>query len=319
MRPVDDLLLTMNIEETRFKRLTPRAPWGIAFPTRHVARLLLVAHGSCWLTGTELAQPLLLRTNDCVLIRDGVTFELQDRPGRELVDCEEFENPTECADTDERTEILSSRFTFDAVAADALFALLPPLFRIDLDETSGRQLRATFDLIAQEAAEGAMGSGFISTRLSDVLFVQALRACSSGPAGSIGWLAALRDPLLAPALHAMHGDLAHPWTVDELAGIAGMSRSAFAASFRHKTADTPLGYLTTWRLFRTKTLLRDTDMSLQEIATRVGYRTGQALNRTFTKREGRSAGSWRNATRANARAAGPPGNAEPTRAATTGA
>ncbi|GAB2749089.1 AraC family transcriptional regulator [Salinifilum aidingensis] len=299
MRAVDDLLLTMNIEEAQFKRITPRAPWGIAFPPRHVARLLLVARGSCWLSGAGLTEPLRLRTNDCFLVRDGVTFELQDRPGRALVDCEDFQSAPDGADTGESTEILSSRFTFDVVAADALFALLPPLFRIDLDEQSGRQLRATFDLIAQETAEGAMGSGFISARLSDVLFVQALRACSSGPAGSVGWLAALRDPQLAPAINAMHTDLAHPWTIDELASRAGMSRSAFAAAFRDKTGDTPLGYLTTWRMFRTKTLLRDTDMSLQEIANRVGYRTGQALSRTFTRRQGQAPGSWRQRPGAN--------------------
>lgn len=299
MRAVDDLLLTMNIEESQFKRITPRAPWGIAFPSRHVARLLLVSRGSCWLTGAGLDEPLRLRPNDCFLVRDGTTFELQDSPGRELVDCEDFENPAGCGDTGEFTEILSSRFTIDAVAADALFALLPPLFRIDLDEQSGRRLRATFDLIAQETAEAATGAGFISARLSDVLFVQALRACSAGPAGSVGWLAALRDPLLAPAINALHKDLAYPWTVDELAREAGMSRSAFAASFREKTGDTPLGYLTTWRLFRTKTLLRDTDKSLQEIASHVGYRTGQALTRTFTRREGQSPGGWRQDTRAN--------------------
>ncbi|WP_158896019.1 AraC family transcriptional regulator [Amycolatopsis anabasis] len=295
MRAVDDLLLTMNIEQSQFKRMTPRAPWGIAFPARHVARLLLIARGSCWLTGAGLAEPLRLRTNDCFLVRDGVTFELQDRPGRALVDCEDFENPAQGAG--ESTEILSSRFTFDAVAADALFALLPPLFRIDLDERAGRQLRATFDLIAQEAAEGALGSGFISARLSDVLFVQALRACTAGPAGSVGWLAALRDPLLAPAINTMHANLAHPWTVGELAHIAGMSRSAFAAAFRAKTGETPLGYLTTWRLFRAKTLLRDTDMSLQEIAAHIGYRTGQALSRTFAKHEGQTPGTWRQKTR----------------------
>lgn len=299
MRAVDDLLLTMNIEESQFKRMIPRAPWGIAFPSRHVARLLLVARGSCWLTGAGLDEPLRLQTNDCFLVRAGATFELQDRLGRALVDCEDFENPTDCADVGEPTEILASRFTFDAVAADALFALLPPLFRIDLDERSGRQLRAIFDLIAQETAEDAAGSAFISTRLSDVLFVQALRACPSGVAGSVGWLTALRDPLLAPAINAMHGNLAHPWTIDELAHVARMSRSAFAATFRDKTGDTPLGYLTTWRLFRAKTLLRDTEMTLQEIATQVGYRTGQALSRTFAKREGQSPGAWRRDTRTN--------------------
>lgn len=132
-----------------------------------------------------------------------------------------------------------------------------------------------------------------------MLFVQALRACAAGPAGSLGWLAVLRDPQLAPAINALHADLAHPWTVNEIAGLAGMSRSAFAAAFRAKTGDTPLGYLTTWRLFQAKVLLRDTAMSLQEIATRVGYRTGQSLSRTFAKHEGHSPDVWRKTAKTN--------------------
>jgi transcriptional regulator GlxA family with amidase domain len=94
-------------------------------------------------------------------------------------------------------------------------------------------------------------------------------------------------------MNAMHGDLTRPWTVAELARIAGMSRSAFAAAFRAKAGETPLGYLTSWRIYRAKTLLRDTPLSVQEIAVRVGYDTGTALSRVFTRREGVSPGAWR--------------------------
>jgi AraC-like DNA-binding protein len=295
---VDDLLVTMKIEDSRYVRMTARAPWGIAFPARDLTRLILVSRGSCWLTGAGLDRPQWLGSDDCFLVRAGVTFELADAPGRDLVDCDgvtETSGSTATVGGDgELTEIVSSRFAFDAIAAEALFALLPPLYPINLDADSSRQLRATFDLIAQETAARALGSGFVTSRLSDVLFVQALRACCTDVGtGSVGWLAALRDPQLAPAINQLHTDIAHPWTVGELARVAGMSRAAFAASFKEKTGDTPLGYLTTWRIYRAKILLRDTNLSVREIATKVGYRTSQTLSRAFLHRENLPPGAWR--------------------------
>lgn len=307
MDPVNDLLATMKIESSRYVRITARAPWGISFPSRHLARLLLVSSGSCWLTSAELGEPQHLVANDCLLVRAGVEFALQDELGRALVDCDgmtvhEPGGSAEAGGDGAPTDIVSSRFTFDAVAADALFSLLPPLFRLSLDTEPGRLLRATFELIARESAADELGSGFATSRLSDVLFVQALRACCADVAdGTIGWIAALRDPRLATAMRELHADLAHPWTVDALARGAGMSRSAFAALFKEKAGDTPLGYLTSWRMYRAKTLLRETSLSVQEIAVRVGYNTGTALSRTFLRREGVSPGAWRKSADDNAR------------------
>ncbi|MFE7115174.1 AraC family transcriptional regulator [Streptomyces sp. NPDC057654] len=303
MDPIDDLLTTMKIEDARYVRVEARAPWGISFPPRHLARLVLIAGGSCWLTADVFDGPQRLTADDCFLVRAGVGFTLQDERGRPVVDCEDVfareqgQAPggvARAGGDGEPTEIVSSRFAFDAVAAEPLFTLLPPLFRLRLDDTAGHLLRATFDLIAGEGATGRIGSGFVMSRLSDVLFVQALRACCAEfGGGAVGWLAALRDPRLAQVMREMHGDLAHPWTVDVLARKAGMSRSAFAALFKEKAGDTPLGYLTAWRMYRVKTLLRETPMSVQEIAVRVGYDTGSALSRAFLRREGMSPGSWR--------------------------
>ncbi|MEV0262507.1 AraC family transcriptional regulator [Streptomyces sp. NPDC050617] len=299
MDPIDDLLATMKIEDARYVRIAARAPWGISFPPRHLARLVLVSSGSCLLTADVLDGPRRLTADDCFLVRAGVGFTLQDEPGRPVVDCEDVlaraPGATARAGGDgELTEIVSSRFAFDAVAAEPLFTLLPPLFRLSLDDTAAHLLRATFDLIAGEGATGRIGAGFVMSRLSDVLFVQALRACCAEfGGGAVGWLAALRDPRLAQVMREVHEDLAHPWTVDVLARKAGMSRSAFAALFKEKAGDTPLGYLTAWRMYRVKTLLRETPLSVQEIAVRVGYDTGSALSRAFLRREGMAPGAWR--------------------------
>ncbi|MEU4892561.1 AraC family transcriptional regulator [Streptomyces sp. NPDC044780] len=309
MDPIDDLLTTMKIEDARYVRVDAYAPWGISFPARHLARLVLIADGSCRLTSDALERPQQLKANDCFLVRAGVAFTLQDEPGSEVADCDGVfatapGNSARAGGDGELTRIVSSRFTFDAVAGEPLFALLPPLFRLHPDDAAVRLLRATFDLIEQESAAGGIGSGFVMSRLSDALFVQAMRACcTSVGGGAVGWLAALRDPRLAPALREMHADLAHPWTVGELARTAGMSRSAFAVLFKEKAGDTPLSYLTAWRMYRVKTLLQETPLSVQEIAVRVGYDTGSALSRAFLRREGIAPGAWRQSRPAGRRVA----------------
>lgn len=297
---VDSVLTTMSIRPSQYARLNVGAPWGISVRSRDSARLLLVAEGSCWLGTKSLDEPQLLVAGDCCLVQSNVEFTLQDAPGRALVDCESLSegHVAEHGGDGERTVILSGRFSFDTAAAEPLFDALPPLLRIDLGTAAGRSLRATFDLLDAEASEGGVGSALIASRLADVLFVQAMRACcASINSGDVGWLAALRDPQLSAAMNAIHGDLTQAWTVAELARAAGMSRSAFAAAFHAKAGETPLSYLTSWRLYRAKTLLRDTPLSVQEIAVRVGYETGTALSRVFTRREGVSPGVWRKTRR----------------------
>ena len=91
----------------------------------------------------------------------------------------------------------------------------------------------------------------------------------------------------------MHGDLARRWTVDSLARESGLSRSTFAATFKAVTGDAPLDYLTRWRMYRARVLLRGSDLSLMEIAARIGYDTDTALSRAFRRFEGTAPGKWR--------------------------
>lgn len=300
MKPVDDVLASMNIEHSQYQRVDARAPWGISFHPKSAAHLMLIASGSCWLTTDSADGPQRLEAGDCFLMQAGHDFTLQHDPGDDVVSCKTIMTDfvVEHGGDGELTEILFGRFPFDTDAAEPLLARLPPLVRLELDGPSNGALRATFDLLAQETATRGIGSGLIASRLADVLFIQALRA-SVGD-GTVSWIAALRDPQLAPALQALHADLARPWTVDALAREAHMSRSAFAAAFKASTGETPLGYLTSWRMHQAKTLLRDTSLGLREIASRVGYDSGTALSRAFSRREGSSPGAWRRRHHPNA-------------------
>lgn len=195
----------------------------------------------------------------------------------------------------ELTELVSGALGYDASAAEPLFALMPRITHVRLDEPRAHLLQTTVQLIGLETAEQGLGAGLAIGRLHDVLFVQTVRAWCASEKHVGGWLAGLRDDRLAPAIRAMHADLARPWTVERLAREAGLSRSLFAATFKAVTGATPLDYLTSWRMYRAKVLLRGSELSLLEIAERVGYETDTALSRAFRREHGVPPGEWRRA------------------------
>ena len=299
MDPVDSVLTTMNVENSWYVRVHARAPWGITFDTAVQARLVIISRGTCWLTSSTMREPQRLSAGDGFIVQADTEFSLQDELHRRTVHCDRvFANAlghaAEWGGDGEATEIISGRFSFDEIAAEPLFAALPPILGLNLDDATANVLRATLELMALETLEGGIGSNLVTSRLADVLFVQALRAwCNSDGGGTIGWLAALRDPQLAAAMQALHGDLSRPWTVAGLAKEAGLSRSSFAASFKARTGQTPLGYLTSWRMYRARTYLADSQLSLLEIAVRVGYNTDTALSRAFQRHVGIAPGAWR--------------------------
>lgn len=135
--------------------------------------------------------------------------------------------------------------------------------------------------------------------LADIIFVQAVRAHieTLDAEAETGWLAALSDRRIGAALQRLHQNVASNWTVDALAAAAGMSRSAFALRFKAKVGQTPLDYLTRWRMFRAGHLLRHTDTPLVEVAGSVGYESEAAFNKAFKRSTGAAPGAYRRGAR----------------------
>jgi AraC-like DNA-binding protein len=298
MDPLEDVMTTMRVASSLYVRLQLRAPYGVRFDTRDQARLVVITRGSCWLVADDLPQPLPLAAGDCLIVKADTKFSLQDELGRRLIPCERVlskitGHTVKHGGEGVLTEMLSGALSFDAAAAEPLMALMPPLVHVRLDEGRTHLLQTTLQLIGLETAEDGLGASLVIGRLHDVLFVQAVRAWCVTEQQAVGWLAGLRDRRLAASIRAMHGDLARQWTVETIAREAGLSRSTFAATFKAVTGDTPLDYLTRWRMYRAKVLLRGSELSLMEIAERVGYDTDTALSRAFRRSEGVAPGSWR--------------------------
>ena len=145
-----------------------------------------------------------------------------------------------------------------------------------------------------EAAEGRAGAVSMLSRLAELLFVQVLRTYmqKAEPAGA-SWLAGLQDVHVGRALELMHERPGHDWTVDELGREVGLSRSALARRFSDRLGETPMRYLTAWRMQLARRLMRDPRLGLAEIAERVGYDSEAAFHRAFKRDAGEPPATWR--------------------------
>ena len=126
-------------------------------------------------------------------------------------------------------------------------------------------------------------------RLLDLLLIAVLRVWFARPdAEAPGWYRAYSDPVVGKALRLIHNDPAHPWTVSELAGEAGLSRAAFARRFTELVGERPMKFLTDWRLSLAADLLLEPEATIGSVAYEVGYGTPFALSSAFKRVRGLS-------------------------------
>jgi AraC-like DNA-binding protein len=156
--------------------------------------------------------------------------------------------------------------------------------------------RNWFDASITYALEesSAKGRGIRSTKLPEMLLVEVLRLyLANAPASEGGWLAALRDPVLAPAMKAIHAAPERKWTVVDLAVEAAVSRSLLDERFREILGLSPIRYVNEWRMRIAQDLLASTEATVSAIARRVGYESEEAFSRAFKRALGRSPSLWR--------------------------
>jgi AraC-like DNA-binding protein len=181
------------------------------------------------------------------------------------------------------------------VRSHPLLEALPIAFALDIkDKPCADWVAASFRFAAQEVASGRVASETVLAKLSELLFVEAVRHYAETlPADRRGWFAALRDPVVGRALALMHARLAHPWTSEELAVAVHLSRSAFAERFTQLVGVPPIKYLTDWRMQLAAARLRETPRPLAQIADELGYESEATFTRAFKRAFGTAPGRFR--------------------------
>jgi AraC-like DNA-binding protein len=298
--PITDIFTAMRVESVLYGRIELTAPWGLRFEKGEYACFGTVARGNAWLTVAGQAQPVALTGGDCFcLFAQSHVHTLADDPKTSAVAMQEVVQ-TKCGGViryggeGPSTTLLGGKFTFDKTNSKPLIDLLPPFIHIQNDRVQALPLQQSLQLFAAEAAQSCLGSDLVLKRLGDILLLQLIREyVSSSTCRETGWLRALSDPRIGGVLRSMHEKIEQPWTVGELASVAGMSRSAFALRFREVVGETPLDYLTRWRVYRAAVLLRDGDKKLAQIAKAVGYDSDGSFNKTFKRIVGVTPGEYR--------------------------
>jgi AraC-like DNA-binding protein len=194
-----------------------------------------------------------------------------------------------------RSRLVCGFLGCDDARGNPVISTLPAAMRLCIDESGAAEwIRSTFQYAADEVAAGRPGSETVLAKLSELLFVEAVRRYTETlPEGQTGWLAGLRDHHVARALALLHGDLTRSWTADELGREVGLSRSALAERFTRLIGVAPMHYLASWRMQVAAQELRNRSSSLVQVANLVGYESEAAFSRAFKKAFGTAPATWR--------------------------
>jgi AraC-like DNA-binding protein len=176
-----------------------------------------------------------------------------------------------------------------------LLSALPAALKVNVRSTpSGAWIESSFRFAASEIAAGRLGSTTVIAKLSELLFVEAVRQYVAGlPSERRGWLAGLRDAHIGRALAVLHARPTETWTAESLANEVGMSRSVFAERFSSLVGQPPMQYLAMWRMHMAAQYLREGRGSLAQIGSAIGYDSESAFSRAFKRQFGVSPGGWR--------------------------
>jgi AraC family transcriptional regulator, alkane utilization regulator len=178
-----------------------------------------------------------------------------------------------------------------------LLEALPRVLRIQIGEGhASALLRELLKMGVLESATARPGAQSMLAKLSELMFVDALRRyVESMPPGGKGWLAGVRDAQVGRALALLHAKPEWPWTVDELAREAALSRSALADRFAALVGEPPMQYLMRWRLALAAQKLRSDREAIGRVAERSGYESEAAFSRAFKREFGMPPAAWRKA------------------------
>lgn len=308
MNALADVLDVSRVSGTVLAHVRAHDPWGFELVPTRGAAFHAITEGACWLR-VEGEPPRRLLAGDVVLLPSGAPHRLSSAPtgptrhfsreakaelltpDGELV----FDGPGAA------TRFLCAGYTYDHEVAHPLMSLLPPVLHVAArDAGDDSPVQTTLRLLAAELGRRDDVAQAVVQRLIDVLLVHVIREWldAIGDDDAASWIRGLRDPAIAKVLAILHGRPAEPWTVERLADEVHMARSTLARRFVDLVGETPLGYLTRWRMDVAARLLRETDVPVAEVGRRVGYNSEFAFSRAFSRIRGEAPGRYRRLRRA---------------------
>jgi AraC-like DNA-binding protein len=300
-----DIFQTIRLRGNFYFRTHFCPPWGTTVPSLgRAARFHLVVQGQCWIQVDQM-ESMELAAGDFVLVPNGASHVLSHAP---TVAAPPLETVLEGAgyrgevlltvgsgDPDAATQLVCGHLTFGEGADHPVLRALPSLIYIGNAE---RARRPWFDqvlrLLVSHVFIDHPGSIAVVTRLSEIVFLEAIRYAGDEAPGLRRLMTAFADPRIGRAILLIHCDPARSWTVNALAREVGMSRARFAEQFLEMVGTPPVAYLTEWRLQRALAALTESHDPIAAIARDCGYSSPAAFTRAFSEQFGRTPKQVRN-------------------------
>ena len=287
MDPLSEVLSLFKLTNYVSGGFEVAAGTGLQFPHFKGIKCFLTISGPCWLTVDGVEEPVLLQQGDCYLLPGGLPFCLAtDLSGPKFdfnAESERSANEPLLFQAGGGAFFLGGQFVLTGEHSEFLLSSMPPLVHIRR-ASSKELLRWSLECLRDELCDPQPGAYVVAQQLAYLMLVQALRQHVQQRAGQeVGWLFALSDPQLRAAITCMHRKPGHPWTLQELATSAGMSRTVFAQRFSSNVGVTAMEYLSRWRMLLAGDRLRNTDETVSNISSSFGYKTDSAFGRAFRK------------------------------------
>ena len=298
--PFSDLLQLADTEKIVSGGFTAGGAWALRFPEMSKMKFFAVVQGGCWLCAdgepvrAEAGDVFLLSTSRAFVVAGDLAVTPIDAIALFSTDESGFRRVGDGADC----TLIGGFVKLDSVSGAALGEVLPPLIHVRAASPNAAVLQWLLGQFVREREAELPGSRLASGRLAQLMFVQILRVhLEASEASTAGWLRALADPRLAPAIRLMHGEPGRAWQLQELARAVAMSRTTFAFHFKSVTGVAPLAYLTAWRMRLAERALREERTPVAVLARSLGYTSESAFSNAFKRVTGLAPKQYRTAAR----------------------
>lgn len=286
--PLSEVIRLMRPKDVFSKVISGSGAWAVQYATFGWPSFCTVLEGGCRLI-LEGQEPITMERDDFLLLSETPAFTMSGfEPAQPKIMSPDLamnvQEEVRHGDSNRETNVrlLGGFFTFESPDRSMLSMLLPKVVHIK----SAPRVSSMVRLIREETTNDLAGKDLMLKHLVEILLVEALR--SSQSLSFPGLLKGLEDQRLREPIREFHRDPSQSWTVSDLAKIATLSRSAFFERFMQKVGIAPMEYIFAWRMALATDLLRKNELSLEEIAMRVGYSSAGAFSNAFSRHLGQS-------------------------------
>jgi AraC-like DNA-binding protein len=310
--PLRAALETLRLDGAIFFRAELTESWSFESPLTEIAGLLrrgadrmilfhIVAAGRCWISLVG-GEKHWANEGDVIVLPYGDDYLMGGAESADTVSLLTLMTgpPWETlpvlthGEGGDRTDLVCGHLYSEDPLFDPALRALPPVFVVRVPDGPAARWVASSINYALAVTTDSLPAPPSSTRLPELLLTEVLRLhLATAPMAEHGWIAALQDEVLAPAMAMLHAAPERKWTVAELARAAAVSKSVLDQRFRDVLGRSPIRYLTEWRMHLADDLLGTTQLSVAAVARRVGYESEEAFSRAFRRSHGSPPGAWR--------------------------